>query len=192
MKVNLWLGVFSFWMLAGCGSPRLVQHSTTTSDSTKIKTEKETVRTDSSFFRKEQIKRTIEGSTVEGVYSKAQLDSLIAGLQKMPSASRNVYMTDPKMQTTLAIVLDSLGKIHFKCTVAERTYYEASIEQGRVIENSTRALVERDRAIKVLEETVKQYQQAWYVKLGNFFKNSLLLVLLIASVVAIVIFKLRR
>lgn len=186
MKFRLFIGLMMWMMLAGCSGSRLVQHSTTSSDSTKTVTKTETVKSDSSFFRKDVKEVTLEGSTVQAVYSKAELDSLIAGLQKLPSVSRTIYMADPKMRTTLAIVLDSLGRISFRCTTAERTYYESSIEQGRVIDKRTKELVEKERTIRYLEEQIKQYEQAWYVKLGNYLKNGISAILFIAGLLAIV------
>lgn len=188
MKVKFWLIGLMSWMLAGCGAhTRLVQHSIEKSDSTRIEAHTESARSDSSFFKEEKKERILDGSSIESVYTRAELDSLFAGLRNLPSVSRTIYATDPKMRTMLSIVLDSLGRIHLKCATAERTYYETTIRQGRYMESTRKELIEKDRAIKQLEERVKQYEAAWYVKVWQFLKNGIWFILFMAGSIVIFI-----
>lgn len=191
MKVKFWLiGLVWVWMLAGCASTHLVQHSTAKTDSTQIESYRESTINDSSFYKEEKQAKTIEGSSVESAYSKTELDSLFAGLRTLPSVSRTIYKTDPKIQTTLAIVLDSLGKIHFKCITAERAYYETSIRQGRYMESARKEIIEKDRTIKLLELQIKQQEDSWITKLGRFLNNGFWLIVAIgALVIGFIIFK---
>lgn len=164
----------------GCGVRTAPVSSSTTQIEKRDSITKVTeTKKDSSFYRETVTEKTLPGSTVGVTLSKEQLDSLIQGLRAMPSSvTRSIYRTDPRMQTTLAIILDSLGRIHFKCITSERSYYEISKSQQRWIENVKSENTKIKTENMLLKAEVREMKKSFWEKLKNGFNSWIVRILL--------------
>ena len=169
-----------------CKGPQLVSSTVQTHKKDSTTTITKTVK-DSVGYVEKEIQKTLPASSIENTYTKAQFDSLLAGLRQMPQGSRTIIHTDPKMQTTLSIILDSLGKVHFKCTTLERTYYERDIEKTHYIQSLTAELTKVNEKNSLLTEQVKQYKKGFWEKVQDSLQSFLLKVLLFIIAVGIVV-----
>lgn len=183
------LGLMVILLAAGCSQKHLAQQVTSRTDSVRSMEKTSSERKDSVYFIRDVKPQVLEGSTVARTYTRAQLDSLINALKSMPSVSRTIYATDPRMQTTLAIVLDSLGRISLRCTTAERTYYETSIEQGRVLESNKMELREKEQTIRELETKLMEYRKSWFGRLADDIKLIVLVIAIVVVIAGLWIFK---
>lgn len=180
-------------MATGCGSKVVPVSSITTEkhETDSSTTRKETDK-DSSSYRETLTEKKLAGSTVEQTFTKSQMDSLIKALQAMPAnVTRTIYRTDPTMQTTLAIMMDSLGRIHIQCATAERTYYEKMVQQDHYISSLVKELTKVNSENSVLKQEITKLKVPFWEQLKNGFNSWLVKILLwfLAVGTAIVIFR---
>lgn len=171
----------------GCGPktvPVSVEEKTTEkSDSTSVKNTN--VRSDSSYVETVTEKK-LPGSEAGITLSKSQFDSLVNGLKALPPGLRTVYRTDPTLQSTIKIMMDSIGQLHFLCTTAERTYWEKTISQQKLIESLTTELFKSNNERNHLREEIKEYKRTWWDDVKGFFRTTggILVIGLVLAIVA--------
>lgn len=161
---NLGLVVWVMLSLAGC-SPKTAPVSshtenTHTKDSVHIKN---TVKTDSSFYKETLEEKVLPQATIGITTNDNQLDSLIIALRNLPSnVKKEIHYRDPKARAMLTVLIDSLGLIQFRCTAIEQRYHEKHIAQQRLINNLTSELDAVKQKDKVLKEELRQEKlPAW-------------------------------
>lgn len=176
----------SFLLVMGCGRKAVPVASTTTitqkADSSHVATTN--VRTDSSYVET-VIEKKLAGSQAGISLTKNQLDSLILSMRAMPQGLREVYRTDPTLQTTIKIMMDSIGRLHFICTTAERTYWEKTISQQKLIESLTTELTKKNHLLNEATEIIKENQRTWWDDVKGFFKTIRGLLVIIALIVIV-------
>ncbi len=159
--IALILGVYSVMMMTGCGSTQLVSStSTSDSDSTVVKIES---KKDSSSFKETVEAKVIPGTSVDASLTPGKLDSLIKSLKGLPtSVTRTIYLTDPKMQTRISLLIDSLGNAILRCSDQDEVYYQVTRELTRIIE-AKEAEIKR-----IKSESVKVSESKEVIQKGFF------------------------
>lgn len=176
--------------LGGCSRKAVpVSHTETTvaqSDSTSVK--HTTQHNDSSYVETVEEKK-LPASKADLQLTKSQFDSLVIALKSLPPGLREVYRTDPTMQSTIKIMMDSIGRLHFICTTAERTYWEKTIRQQRLIESLTTELTKKNYELTKATEVIKQKQRTMWDDIKGFFRTSagILVIVIILVFIATVV-----
>lgn len=159
-----------FWCLGlgvtGCRSTQSVSSTSTTdsSDSVKVKTE---VRKDSTSVKETAEVKTIPGSAADVKLTKGMLDSAIAAARSIPQgAPKIVYLTDPRLQTRISVLIDSLGNSILRCSDKDETYTQVTRELTRIIEQQKTELekIRKESATSSTEKSVVQkgfFQEIW-------------------------------
>lgn len=169
----------------------IVESTATKSDSSTERTASSTESINVSETVEEKI---LTGATVGVTLTPAQLDSLLGALRQMPTAStipgtvqatRTVYYQDPKLKAQLTILMDSIGRVTFKCQAMDQTYYERHVQE---IRRSTLLQSEVTRALKEnhsLREELKEARKSFLERAKDWTRNitlNLLLVIIAAGV----------
>src|SRR5689334_3678352 len=90
---------------------------------TTVKPVEHTVmKKDSVILREKLVPFSVQETTIEKSFSRAQLDSIITALKSMPIGSRTIYYTDPKFKTQLTFMLDSIGNLVTQCKTLEQEF----------------------------------------------------------------------
>jgi hypothetical protein len=186
MIKNIAFGLVICVLIAGCSSRTAPVSShtenTITTDSTHSKT---VVKSDSSTYKETLKERILPAAEVGITTTKKQLDSLISALQNLPSSvTREIHVVDPHTRAMLTVLLDSLGRIQFKCTALEQHYYEKFVDQQRIINNYTsenETLKEKIKTLtaEVREQKIPFWQKAWTAIKGFSFGALFIVFLLV-------------
>lgn len=178
--------LFLVLMVSGCSRKAVpvsvTEIQTERHDSTSVKNT--TQHIDSSYVETVTEKK-ISGSHADLQLTKGQFDSLVIALKAMPPGLREVYRTDPTMQSTLKIMMDSIGHLHFICTTAERTYWEKSIRQQRLIESLTTELTKKNYELTKANETIKEKKRTIFDDIKGFFRTSAGIIVIVIVLVCI-------
>lgn len=177
----VFIGLGLVVMLTGCRSTAPVQHTIEKTDSTKTEISKEHIKTDSSFFKQEVKEKKLPEANATLVATRNKVDSLLDVLDHLPKGTV-VYLSDKKARAQLSFYKDSLNQVHINCKSAEQTYYENTITQGRFISQLEKEKSFYLHTIKLHEETIRQIQQKWYVKAGNFITRKVTAFFLLAII----------
>lgn len=173
-------------LVSGCGRKTVptsvTQTQTEKKDSTSVKNT--TQRVDSSYVETVTEKK-IAGSQVDLQLTKSQFDSLVLALKAMPPGLREVYRTDPKLQSTIKIMMDSIGHLHFMCTTAERTYWEKSTRLQRLVESLTTELTKKNYELTQAKETIKEKRRTIFDDIKGFFRTSAGIIVIVIILVCI-------
>lgn len=168
-------------MLTGCRSTAPVQHTIEKTDSTAIHTDKEQIKTDSSFFKQEVKEKKLPEANAQLVATKTKLDSLLSVLDRLPKGTV-VYVSDKRAQAQLSFYKDSLNQVHINCKSAEQSYYENTITQGRFISQLEKEKSFYLHTIKLQEKVIKELQKKWYVKAGDYITRKVTAFFLLAII----------
>lgn len=167
MKVLLFIGCLGLGVwITGCGSTQSVSSTSTTSETDSIVVKSES-RKDSSSSKTTIEPKIIPGSSVDVSVTPGKLDSLIKGLKGLPtSVNRTIYLTDPKLQTRMTLLIDSLGNAILRCSDRDEMYYQVTRELTRLIETQKQEIErlskkETDSKLEIIEKKKSFFQEIW-------------------------------
>ena len=154
-------------------------------DSTVNKSE---IKKDSTVDRETVKEKTLPGSMVGVTLTKAGLDSLIQGLRAMPTSTERVYYkTDPKMQSTIGILLDSIGRVHLFCRTSEQKYYETTREHLRVATDAKETISRITAENDLLKEEIRQLKVPFWEQLKNGFNSWVVRLLILFIILGLIV-----
>lgn len=167
------LGLIVGCLVTGCGRKSVPVSSITSNehkhDSTTTKTEKIITK---DIVRDSLIEKKLPSASIAVTLSKQALDSLIKALGTLPkSTTRTLYYTDKTTRAQLAIMMDSLNNIQFKCTSLEKIYYERYVRELHMSETLTNELTKVNTENKSLKETILELQKTPGQKLKDWFNR---------------------
>jgi len=177
----VFIGLGLVVMLTGCRSTAPVQHTIEKTDSTKTEISKEHIKTDSSFFKETVTEKKLPEANAQLIATRSKVDSLLDVLDHLPKGTV-VYVSDKKARAQLSFYKDSLNRVHINCKSAEQTYNEKTIEQGRFISQLEKEKSFYLHTIRLHEATLKQLQEKWYVRAGNYISRKVAAFVLLAII----------
>ena len=161
---NSFIGlVFMGLVVTGCGrklTPVSITTKTETkADSSNIKTIN--INSDSSYVER-LIKKILTGSTAATNITPQKWDSLVSVIRSMPLGFKEIYLSDPKKDVYLKLLVDKNNELILECHSRDKEYFERETETKKHIAILTNQLIERNKTTLIdTREVVKEEKGFW-------------------------------
>lgn len=189
VRILFSLLIASCSLLVSCKGSQVVS-STDKKDSTAtITTTNNITKNDSSTYRETEEKKTIAASTIDAnLGAVSRLDSIVKALKTLPKGvPREIIYKDKDHSAEFALLLDSLGNIHARCTSLEKTYYEKSVERERYISSLVNQLTQKNIELRETKTEVLQLRKSWWQRAMDLLEYTVVKIFLILILICIAV-----